>query len=65
VVAPKVGKRTFTLSPALVQGWVDNPSTNSGILIGSTTSTDEFIFSSREAATSANRPQLSVSYTTP
>jgi hypothetical protein len=61
----RVGKQTFTLSPALVQGWINDPSTNNGILIGSAASIDGFQFSSRETTTSANRPQLNVTYTVP
>jgi hypothetical protein len=59
------GKQTFTLSPALVQSWVDNPPTNNGIIIASATNTDSFGFSSRESTTSGLRPQLSVTYTAP
>ena len=59
------GSQTFALSPALVQGWVDNPSTNNGIIIASATNTDGFNFSSREVTTSNLRPQLSVTYTAP
>jgi hypothetical protein len=65
LAASKTGQRNFTLSSSLVQGWVDNPSSNNGILIASSTSADDLVFSSREAATSGNRPQLSVTYTTP
>jgi hypothetical protein len=63
--APKVGKQTFTLPASVVQGWIANPSTNQGIIIANTTNVDGFDFSSREVATSGNRPQLSVTYTSP
>jgi hypothetical protein len=39
--------------------------TSSGIIIANPTNVDGFDFSSRESTTAANRPQLSVSYTTP
>jgi hypothetical protein len=65
VASPKAGTRTFTLTPALAQSWVDDSSTNFGILIGSPTSADSFGFSSRETSTSGNRPQLSITYTAP
>jgi hypothetical protein len=65
VAAPKTGQRAFTLTSSLVQSWVDNPSNNNGILLASATSADDLGFSSREAATSGNRPQLSVTYTAP
>ena len=36
------GKQTFTLSPALVQSWLDNPQGNNGIIITNTSNTDGF-----------------------
>jgi hypothetical protein len=59
------GKLTFALSPALVQGWLDNPATNNGIVIADTVNTDGFDFSSRESSTSGVRPQLNVTYAAP
>jgi hypothetical protein len=59
------GKQTFDLSPNVVQGWVDNPTSNNGIIIANTTNTDGFDFSSRDATTSSVRPQISVTYTAP
>ena len=56
-------KQTFALSPATVQKWVDNPSSNNGIIIANATNTDGFNFSSHESTTSALRPQLNVTYT--
>ena len=46
--APTTGKRTFTLSPALVQRWLDNPASNQGIIIANATNTDGIDFSSRQ-----------------
>ena len=57
------GKQTFALSPAVVQSWVDNPSSNNGIIIANATNADGFTFSSRESTTSSLRPQLNVTYT--
>src|SRR5919202_3079826 len=54
------GNQTFALSPALVQGWVDNPASNNGIIIANATNTDGFAFSSRETSTSSLRPQLTL-----
>jgi hypothetical protein len=58
-----MGKQTFALDSAVVQGWVDSPASNNGIIIANATNTDGFTFSSREATTSSLRPQLSVTYT--
>ena len=60
-----IGKQTFTLSPALVQSWLDNPQSNNGIIITNTSNTDGFDFSSREATTSSLRPELNVTYSAP
>jgi hypothetical protein len=46
--APTTGERTFTLSPALVQRWLDNPASNQGIIIANATNTDGLVFSSRQ-----------------
>jgi len=67
------GKRTFTLSPALVQRWMDDPSSNHGIVIANAANTDGVAFanaantdgvafSTREAADASLRPSLSVNY---
>ncbi len=50
----------FTVTP-LVQEWIDGVTTNNGlILVLPTSSTEELIFNSREAA--SNRPELVVTY---
>jgi hypothetical protein len=59
------GKQSFTVPASVVQRWIDEPTTNQGIIIANTTNTDAFDFSSREAATTANRPQLQLTYTAP
>jgi hypothetical protein len=64
-ITPKsTGKQSAPISASVVQRWIDEPTTNQGIIIANTTNTDAFDFSSREAATTSNRPQLSVTYTT-
>jgi hypothetical protein len=65
-IAPSVkGKQTFSLSPALVQSWMDNIASNQGIILADGANTDGFSFSSGEAPISDQRPQLNVTYTSP
>src|SRR5829696_904869 len=59
------GKQTFTLSPDVVQSWVDNPASNNGIIIANESNTDGFDFSSREATLTSNSPQITVTYGAP
>jgi acid phosphatase type 7 len=54
------GKQTFTITPYVVQGWVDDPSSNQGIILANTTNTDGFDFYSRESTTSSQRPMLTL-----
>ena len=61
--APTTGKQTFTLSPALVQRWLDNPASNQGIVIANATNGDGVDFSSRQNADASLRPTLSMNYT--
>ena len=56
------GKQSFALSAAVVQRWVDNPTSNRGIIIANSTNADGFDFSSRQAADASARPTLSVDY---
>ena len=68
VTAPSTGQVTITLNAAgiaLVQSWVDSPSTNNGIIIDNPTVTDGLAFASREASTASNRPKLTVTYGAP
>ena len=70
VTASATGVRTVTLNAAglaVVQGWINNPATNNGFIIQdyANTNTDDLAFSSKEATSAANRPQLSVVYTPP
>jgi hypothetical protein len=60
-ITPSVkGKNTLTLPVAVVQGWVDDPSTNRGIIIANPSSTRGFNFSSREDTDPTRRPQLTL-----
>ena len=62
-----LGAKTWVLQPATVQGWVTTPTTNYGmILIGreDTTQNQRSQFASREHTTQANRPKLTITYTT-
>jgi hypothetical protein len=61
--ATTTGTRSFTLSPALVQRWLDNPASNQGIIIANATNTDGIDFYSREADDASFRPSLNVNYT--
>ncbi len=56
------GAYTWDVLPA-AQGWVVNSNTNYGLLFGSPdTGTNQFQFASREATSSASRPQLILEY---
>ena len=62
VTPSATGERTFALPTAMVQRWVDDPSTNYGIIIANATNPDEFEFYSRESATGSQSPRLNVSF---
>jgi hypothetical protein len=65
VTASALGSYTLTLNSsgvALVQSWVNTPSTNNGIIIANATNTDNLVLSSRSATTPAKRPKLTVTY---
>lgn len=65
VTPTSVGKVTVTLDRAVVQGWVDDPSTNYGIIIADPNNTNGADFYSREAADASQRPQLTVNTSAP
>jgi len=68
ITAPAIGKRTIILNAAgiaLVQSWVNSPSTNNGIIIADLIVADGVIFDSRNALTASNRPKLTVTYVAP
>ncbi len=54
-----LGPLEIPLPPATVQGWVDAPATNFGLVIAG----GEASFASREATTASQRPELVVTYT--
>ena len=63
--APSTGKATVALNAAglaVVQGWVDDPAANYGLIIADEALTDGVDFHCRETTTAANRPQLTISY---
>jgi hypothetical protein len=63
VTPSATGEQTFALSPSLVQRWVDDPSSNQGIIIADAANTDGFDFHSQESATSSQHPRLTVNLT--
>ncbi len=55
--------RTFDLDPSIVQGWVDNPATNQGIVLVNNESDDKYLrIYSSEDPTVSRRPLLSITY---
>jgi len=67
VTATATGIRNVVLNAAglaVVQGWVNNPSTNFGFILQdyANTTKDDLVFSSKKATVAANRPQLQVLY---
>nr|MBA2713232.1 DNRLRE domain-containing protein [Rubrobacteraceae bacterium] len=60
VTPTSTGRLTVTLDRAVVQGWVDDPTSNNGIIIADTTNTNGADFYSREATDATLRPQLTV-----
>jgi hypothetical protein len=56
------GKQVFSLNPAIVQSWLDSPSTNHGLLITNEANSNGVDFRCRETTTAANRPKLTVVY---
>ncbi|MCY1032496.1 DNRLRE domain-containing protein [Corallococcus sp. BB11-1] len=60
------GPHTVTFGAAgiaAVQAWVDDPATNRGFVLDANTNMDGLDLASSEAATAAQRPQLTVTYT--
>ena len=60
LTASATGKQTLTLDPATVQRWVEDPTSNQGIIIADKEFTDGLEFYSREATDSSVRPQLTI-----
>jgi predicted phosphodiesterase len=68
ISARATGFSTVTLNAsgiAVVQGWVNTPSTNLGFAIANTSTSDGLVFASREATTASQRPRLSIGYDAP
>jgi hypothetical protein len=51
-----------TLDPALVQSWIDNPTTNLGLLFTVGVNTAHFHFHSRSSSVAAARPELAIDF---
>ncbi|MFO7566002.1 MAG: DNRLRE domain-containing protein [Enhygromyxa sp.] len=60
--ARTTGEHTFLVNPALVQSWIDDPSSNHGILIANEANSNGVDFSCKEASIAAERPRLTVVY---
>ncbi|HEX4511906.1 MAG TPA: PA14 domain-containing protein [Polyangiaceae bacterium] len=68
LIPTAMGKTILTLNAAgikAVQGWVTTPTINFGLVVDSLNDEDGMAFDSSSAAIAANRPQLTVAYTTP
>jgi hypothetical protein len=61
VTPTNVAPYTFTIPASVVQGWLNSPSSNNGILLAHTTNFDGFVFDTKEGA---QTPKLTVNYTT-
>lgn len=59
------GRQTFAISPTVVQGWIDDPASNQGIIIANAANWDGFQFYSREAADPSLHPQLTLTLADP
>jgi hypothetical protein len=67
-VTGSTGEQTISLNPAgvaVVQSWVNNPSSNRGIIITDYNHSNGLNISSREAGTVTDRPKLTVNYNGP
>ena len=61
VTPTQIAPYTFTIPPSVVQGWLNAPSTNNGIVLAHATNFDGFAFDTREGA---SPPKLTINYTT-
>src|SRR5215213_6339582 len=61
VTPTAVAPYTFTIPASVVQGCLNTPSSNNGIVLGHTTNFDGFVFSTKEGASA---PKLTLNYTT-
>lgn len=63
LTASALGPHTFSLNAngvAVVQGWVNNPGSNRGLIVQDYAGSNALAFNSRENAAPANRPRLTV-----
>jgi len=58
--ASKDGPSTFPLDPAVVQGWVNRPAANFGLLLANSDSSDGIQVASREHDAVLERPKLTI-----
>ena len=61
VTPTNIAPYSFSLPASVVQGWLNSPSSNNGILLAHTTNYDGFVFDTKEGA---QPPKLAVNYTT-
>ena len=61
--AAGVQTRQYSLDPAVVQGWIDMPSTNEGIILTNAVADKQLRVYTAENTTAANHPQLTITYT--
>lgn len=62
ITALAVGPHVFSLDPATVQLWIDDPTQNHGIVIANPNNSDGVDFRSREAPVAGDRPKLTIVY---
>ena len=60
VTPTNIAPYSFTIPASVVQGWLNDPSSNNGIVLAHTTNYDGFVFDSREGA---SPPKLTINYT--
>src|SRR5919112_1488954 len=60
VTPTNIAPYTFTIPAPVVQGWLNDPSSNNGILLADATNFDGFVFDTREGAAA---PKLTINYT--
>src|SRR5919112_590655 len=61
VTPTNIAPYTFSIPTSVVQGWLNAPSSNNGILLADPTNFDGFVFDTREGA---SPPKLTINYTT-
>ena len=68
MTASTTGLKTFTFNAsgvAIVQEWLNTPSSNNGIIVQNYANADGLDWDSSEIGTATNRPKLTVTYTPP